>query len=174
MAAIFVMGIFVILQAGHVFEHIAQLVQKFVLGMPVAQGILGAMFDTEWVHFLFNVVTQSGLLVVFLLWRRAGASVPTALWVAMAVQGVHTIEHVAKMYQYYALGITVGASGNPGLLLPPHLAALLPQHPTSRRNVRSLAGPAHHLREGNGSGGQLTRPAQRTTEGAPGGAPSCF
>lgn len=118
MTAILVMGIFVILQAGHVFEHVAQLVQKFILGMPVAQGILGAMFDLEWVHFLFNVVTQSGLLVVFLLWRRAGARVPTALWVAMAVQGVHTIEHVAKMYQYYALGITVGPKGILGYFFP--------------------------------------------------------
>ncbi len=116
--AILVMGLFVLLQAGHVFEHVAQLVQKFVLNLPVAQGILGAMFDTEWVHFLFNVVTQTGLVVVYLLWRRAGARVPAVLWVAMAVQGVHTLEHVAKMYQYYAFGITVGPKGILGYLFP--------------------------------------------------------
>ena len=116
--AIMVMGLFVLLQTGHVFEHVAQLVQKFILLRPTAQGILGATFDLEWVHFLFNVVPMTGLVVVYLLLRRAGARVPAVLWVAMAFQGLHTIEHVAKMYQYYAFGITVGPKGLLGYFFP--------------------------------------------------------
>jgi hypothetical protein len=47
--------VLVVTQTGHVFEHVAQMVQIHVLGLTggSARGVFGAL-DIEWVHFIFN------------------------------------------------------------------------------------------------------------------------
>lgn len=108
-----------IVQAAHVVEHVAQVVQKFVLGYKVAQGFLGAIFDLEWVHFTFNTSLEIALLIVFFWWRRSHPGrVPLILTIGIWFQGYHAFEHIVKMYQYYALGITVGPKGILGYIFP--------------------------------------------------------
>ncbi len=49
-----VLGAAMLIQAAHMVEHIAQVIQKFILDRPKAHGLLGAAFDFEWVHFTYN------------------------------------------------------------------------------------------------------------------------
>lgn len=95
-------------QTGHVGEHVVQIVQLRLLGIPPteAHGVFGAL-DVEWVHFLWNtwVLVAIAALVV---WKpRQGW-----LWLAGLLAGWHLAEHVALIALYLATGV----EGRPGLL----------------------------------------------------------
>jgi hypothetical protein len=94
----------VAIQGIHVFEHVVQLVQVFLLGIPddKALGLLGYVFQfqgtEEWLHLVFNVTY---LLALVLLVRPLGQQVPDAVprWAYMAflfgvgLEGWHNVEH---------------------------------------------------------------------------------
>lgn len=101
-------GLLVASQLGHVTEHIAQIVQIHALGMraPDARGLL-SVFDSEWVHFLWNggiLVAVAALLVAYPRNRW--------LWVAAAFTTWHAFEHAYLLSGYLITAI----SGQPGLL----------------------------------------------------------
>ncbi|MGQ0571679.1 MAG: hypothetical protein ACT4P5_19425 [Armatimonadota bacterium] len=107
------------MQSAHMVEHVAQVYQKFVLRLPKAQGVLGAVFDLEWVHFLYNTWLFGALVLAYVWWRRTRSpQVPIFLTAAVVIQGWHEIEHIVKMLQYYLLGITVGPKGILGFVVP--------------------------------------------------------
>jgi len=120
--SLLVLGIFSVLffiQAAHMLEHVAQVVQKFMLHWKRAPGILGDVFDFEWVHFVYNVGLWIGLFVIYRWLRRVDPkAIPGMMTALVWFQGYHSIEHVAKMYQYYAYGITVGPKGILGFVFP--------------------------------------------------------
>lgn len=95
-------------QIGHVGEHLVQVAQLRLLGLPPAHahGIVGAL-DIEWVHFVWNawVLVAIGLL---LLARRTNPW----LWVAGVLAAWHLAEHVVLIALYLATGV----EGRPGLL----------------------------------------------------------
>ncbi len=95
-------------QAGHVVEHVAQVVQLHVLRLPTseARGIVGAL-DLEWVHFVWSVSILAASAV--LLWRY-----PHDRWLLLAVvlSVWHELEHTVIMSTYLATGV----AGTPGLL----------------------------------------------------------
>lgn len=95
-------------QLGHVSEHVSQMIQLHVLGLPPqqARGVIGAL-DVEWVHFLWSTFV---LVATVALLRR----LPRNRWLALAlVLAVwHELEHVTLMTTYLATGV----SGSPGLL----------------------------------------------------------
>lgn len=93
-------------QAVHVFEHIVQLIQVFVLHVPDddALGLLGLVFQfqgtEEWLHLVFNATYVTAFFLLLRpLWRAPRSVVPRwALW-AFLVAGVglqswHAVEHV--------------------------------------------------------------------------------
>lgn len=100
--------VLVVTQAGHVFEHVVQVVQLRVLHEPQqhAHGIFGA-FDVEWVHFLWNAWIL--LAVVALIIGRPNNR---WLWLAVALAAWHLGEHVVLITTYLLTGI----EGSPGLL----------------------------------------------------------
>jgi hypothetical protein len=101
-------AVLVITQTGHLFEHVAQMVQIHILGLPAAQahGIIGAL-DVEWVHFLWNGWVLVG--VVLLLDRyRANRW----LWATLVITAWHTFEHIVILGAY----LMTGKAGAPGLL----------------------------------------------------------
>ena len=53
MFALFAIAFFI--QSAHHAEHVTQMIQIFMLGMPAKQatGLLGARFNFEWVHFTY-------------------------------------------------------------------------------------------------------------------------
>ncbi len=107
------------IQSAHMAEHVAQVTQKFILGWSKAPGLLGAIFDLEWVHFLYNSSLQVAILTILIFWRRnIREPLPFAVTAAAIFQGYHTVEHIVKMYQYYALGITIGPKGILGYFIP--------------------------------------------------------
>jgi hypothetical protein len=110
--------VLLIVQSAHMVEHIAQVIQKFVLLMPTAHGLLGAIFDFELVHFLFNLAIWVPLVAVYVWYRRSGAPMPFALPAIVWFQGYHFLEHVVKMYQYYFLGVVVQPKGILGYIFP--------------------------------------------------------
>ncbi len=117
--ALVFLAVLAVIQTGHMAEHVAQVIQKFVLLLPRAPGLLGSIFDFEWVHFVYNNTLEIGLIVVYLWWRRVSPDQPPwALTGVVWFQGYHSIEHFVKMYQYYALGITVGPKGILGFVFP--------------------------------------------------------
>ncbi len=108
-----------ILQGGHELEHCVQVVQRYVLGIPDGNGILGQYFQIEPLHFAFNVAYT---WLIVLVYKNCGATRPsqwlrgmTSWWlltIGMALQFWHLIEHCVKIYQY----IDTGRNGTPGIL----------------------------------------------------------
>lgn len=98
---------------GHEAEHVAQMLQKNALDASCptdCRGVLGFVFDLEWVHFAYNVGIEAallGIVVGFRLWRNPW------LVTAVALQGYHVFEHVEKLQQWLANG---HHSPTPGLL----------------------------------------------------------
>ncbi|MBW3665612.1 MAG: hypothetical protein KY469_21155 [Actinobacteria bacterium] len=103
-----VFGLFVVVvvvQGVHVVEHVIQLVQVYLLGVPEddALGLLGVAFEfqgtEEWLHLVFNVTFLLALYVL-LGWLRhlRPRTVPRWAFVAFAVGAVgleswHVVEH---------------------------------------------------------------------------------
>jgi hypothetical protein len=113
----------VALQGLHFVEHIAQVTQKFFLGLPEAHGILGAALDTEWVHFAYNLALFAvlwGLVFAYRLphrrsWADHSRWYLLALLSAAILQMYHMVEHSLKVAQH----VTTGCASCPGLLGTP-------------------------------------------------------
>jgi hypothetical protein len=109
-----------VLQGFHFVEHIAQVIQKFFLKLPEAHGLLGAAFDTEWVHFIYNLVllvVLSALVLAYGLhrrdtWRHYPRQYPSVLAFVAGFQAYHMVEHGVKLAQH----LTVACVSCPGLL----------------------------------------------------------
>jgi hypothetical protein len=97
----------VLVQGGHVVEHIIQLIQVFVLGVPESRalGLLGYVFaiqgTEEWLHIVFNLAYFISLVVVgWGLWQSPAAGSIVPLWAMTAfifgatLEGWHVLEHV--------------------------------------------------------------------------------
>jgi hypothetical protein len=94
----------VVVQGGHVVEHIIQLIQVYVLGIPddEALGLLGYLFafqgTEEWLHITFNVTYLACLVIISsrVLWLPV---VPLLgrmafLFFGVWLEGWHVIEHI--------------------------------------------------------------------------------
>ncbi len=115
------------LQTAHYAEHVTQLIQIYALGItpPVAHGLLGSVFDFEWVHFLYNLGLEIVLVGLWLGYRYIGQATSSAtlhrgiqILTGLAVfQGYHSIEHIAKLFQYLFIPIyQSGLPATPGIL----------------------------------------------------------
>jgi len=93
-------------------------IQVNVQDAEVRRGLAGAVFDTEWVHFAYNLS-----VLVFLVWAwrvvarldpidRAAATSYGFVLTAVVSQGYHLMEHVAKVLQH----VTSGLDPAPGLI----------------------------------------------------------
>jgi len=97
--------IVVVIQGGHVIEHIVQTLQVFVFGVPEddALGLLGYVLQfngtEEWLHLVFNSVYLLSLYALILpLWRITPAVLPGwafAVFLAASVwvETWHMVEH---------------------------------------------------------------------------------
>jgi len=99
-----------LVQTAHYLEHIAQVIQVYALGFypKDAHGLLGFVFDSEWVHFAYNIVLGLALISVYLYYRRNEESWQSAsrlgrfsLATVVILQGYHALEHIVKLYQHY-------------------------------------------------------------------------
>jgi hypothetical protein len=98
----------VISQGGHVIEHVVQVFQIHVLGIPPkeARGIFGAL-DIEWVHFIWNSWVLIAVAILLTRFRRSPLLLLTAVFAAW-----HELEHVVIMWTY----LSTGTAGTPGIL----------------------------------------------------------
>ena len=100
-------------------EHLVELLQRDVLRLIVANGILGQLFHPEVLHLAYAFLNFWLLTLVYTLsegqrphlWRRGVASW-WLLSVALALQGYHLIEHLVKLWQF----VDSGRAGTPGIL----------------------------------------------------------
>ena len=107
----------------HMFEHVLQTYQAYVLGSDHAHGLLGQYLDTDWLHLAFNTMF---LLALLPFWLRGG---DLATWRyqsflgGIAAAGYHVVEHSVKTWQSTVLGHdpALGIAGNYGPLIPIHL-----------------------------------------------------
>jgi hypothetical protein len=95
----------VAIQGGHVVEHVVQVVQVFVLGVPddEALGLLGYVLQfngtEEWLHLGYNTLYVLSLYALIVpLWRITPAILPRwAFWVFIAasvwLETWHIVEH---------------------------------------------------------------------------------
>lgn len=108
----------VLVQGAHVAEHVAQVWQRFGLGMKEAHGLAGALFDREVVHFAYNTALAAGLVAATLglsaaaRWRDDRAAWAALLLAATGLQLYHAAEHVLKLEQFLA----TGHNDTPGLV----------------------------------------------------------
>lgn len=100
--------VIVVVQGVHVVEHVIQLIQVYVMGVPeaVALGLLGYVFQfqgtEEWLHLAFNSLYLTCLYVVawgILRSPSMRAAVPrlalvTFLFFGVWLESWHVIEHV--------------------------------------------------------------------------------
>ena len=99
------MSAVVVIQGGHVVEHIVQLVQVSLLGVPEqeALGLLGYVLQfngtEEWLHLGYNSLYLLSLYALIVpLWRITPAVLPTsAFWFFLAasvwLETWHMVEH---------------------------------------------------------------------------------
>ena len=115
------------IQSGHFAEHVVQIIQIYAQGIPgpQAHGLLGSVFDFEWVHFVYNITLEIVLLALclgyYVLQRRKSLPLITDLMPMLiglvAFQGYHAIEHITKLYQYLFIPLhQSGAVPTPGIL----------------------------------------------------------
>jgi hypothetical protein len=127
-ALFLILAIAFLIQSAHFAEHIAQIIQIYAQGVrpPDAHGLLGAVFDFEWVHFTYNVGLEIVLIALLIAYRRSSrdqfsplvVSAVIPLFVGMVLfQGYHSVEHITKMIQYLTNPIyQTGAVPTPGIL----------------------------------------------------------
>ena len=117
--AIAVFTVALVLQSGHMVEHVAQLYQHAVLWWPIKESH-GILFfaDLEWNHFIFNT-TYFLLLAYFavqahIFHKRNGTNqwARYAFLAGFYVQGYHVIEHASRIGQH----LQTGCSPCPGIL----------------------------------------------------------
>jgi hypothetical protein len=115
---IYIFVLTVAAQTFHMVEHIAQVMQKFVLHITPAHGLIGQL-DLEQVHFAFNLFYLSMLVVVMMGWFYYGSQVSKkwkafsiALGLTTLVQSYHMAEHSVKLVQF----IETMMQGTPGIL----------------------------------------------------------
>ena len=96
----------VVIQAVHTLEHVAQVIQKYALGLPAAHGLLGEFLDREPVHFTYNLIYLVLLAVVFVkvhpMRKKVSSLIYPLLLFALVVQSWHFVEHSVKMSQHLA------------------------------------------------------------------------
>jgi hypothetical protein len=95
----------VVIQGGHVVEHVIQLAQVFVFGVPEADalGLLGYLIQfngtEEWLHLGYNTFYLVALYALILpLWRITPAVLPyRAFWfyigASVWIETWHIVEH---------------------------------------------------------------------------------
>jgi hypothetical protein len=122
-----VLAIAFAVQTAHYIEHITQLYQIYEMGMKPAQahGLLGSVFDFEWVHFLYNIALEAVLIRLWFGYRSlartdSSPDLKRGVWVLGALvvfQGYHTIEHIVKLYQFLSIPLyQSGQVPTPGIL----------------------------------------------------------
>lgn len=109
-AAVRLFTLALLVQAFHFAEHVAQVVQRSILGQQQAHGLLGAVVDTEWVHFLYNGALLAALAAVAWLGSpalrgRARTGGWALLVAAVGVQAYHFVEHAVRLGEHLATGV---------------------------------------------------------------------
>jgi hypothetical protein len=106
-----------ILQGGHMVEHVTQLYQHAFLYLPIKEshGVL-FFFDLEWNHFDFNLLYFLLLAWAFIAlaffskeaWQggRKESFFRYTFLLGFAVQGYHVLEHTARIGQMLQTGCT--------------------------------------------------------------------
>ena len=103
-----------LVQTAYLLERIAQTLQIYALNFypKDAHGLLGNIFDDEWVHFAYNIALELALISVYLYYRRNKESWLSAsrlgrfsLATVVILQGYHALEHIVKLYQHYFVPI---------------------------------------------------------------------
>ncbi len=110
----------VVMQGLHFIEHIAQVTEVDILGLPRSQshGIIGNL-DQEYVHFFFDTFLTLGVIVLLFRFRKN-----IALWVCLVIGLWHSAEHWYITYYYtfdrsaYLAGKSNGLLARGGLLWP--------------------------------------------------------
>lgn len=128
-----VLAIALAVQTAHFSEHIAQIAQIYLFNIkpPQAHGLLGHIFDFEWVHYSYNIGLELALIGIWLGFRRLikqnnSVKISQAgrrlLFGLVIFQGYHAVEHTAKLYQYLFIPLyQSGEVPTPGIL--PELTA---------------------------------------------------
>ena len=114
---IYMFALTIIIQVIHMVGHVAQVLQKFVLHVAPAHGLIGKL-DLEQVHFAFNMVYLTMLVVVLVGWLYYGSQLRSkstllsaTLMGTVALQSYHMVEHSVKLAQF----LSTGMQGTPGI-----------------------------------------------------------
>lgn len=117
--ALTVLFALVLVQGFHEIEHIVQVCQRALLGIPNGNGLLGSITDIEPLHVGYNTLYLALLVAVFVMLglhrdgpNEHGALVAGLVTFALSFQMWHELEHVFKLVQYLVLGV----NGTGGIL----------------------------------------------------------
>lgn len=107
----------------HAVEHVVQAVQKYAMDGVHPHGLLGAWVNNDPMHFAYNVAFLAALAPVAALRGAGGTRWGWGLFTGgLVLQGVHVVEHTAKLAQWMAGEATAyGILGRHFELIPLHL-----------------------------------------------------
>lgn len=107
-AGLAMLYIMVMFQGAHTIEHLAQMYELHILGLPApkAQGII-SFLNIEWVHLIWNTWVLAMVGWLLFIYPRS-----FLLWALFIFAIYHEAEHVYMVSLY----IKTGIPGNPGLL----------------------------------------------------------
>jgi hypothetical protein len=127
--AIILFTLTMIVMIGHEGEHVVQVYQKWNgAACPFdCRGLMGSVFDLEWVHFVYNFSVFVALVICWLglrFWRPEVRLAHPFYWWNLTlgifvIQGYHVIEHAAKIGQWLINGHQSPTPGLLGALMPP-------------------------------------------------------
>jgi hypothetical protein len=107
----FMFALTLMIQALHMVEHVAQVMQKFLFHVTPAHGLIGQL-DLEQVHFTFNLFYLTTLVIVMVGWLYYDSQICSKQKVlavmligTVAVQGYHMVEHSVKLAQFLSTGM---------------------------------------------------------------------
>lgn len=91
------LSILLVLQGLHTLEHIAQVVQYYLLGWPAGRSLgLVTAANAEWLHFAWNAGVLAGVIFLFAKGLRNKWMVALLGWALL-----HTLEHSYLLLRYF-------------------------------------------------------------------------
>ncbi len=106
-AAATVLSVLLVTQGFHTLEHVAQVVQYYLLGWPAGRSLgLITAANAEWVHFTWNLFVTLGIGFLVTRGLRNGWAYALLAWATL-----HSLEHAYLLARYFTVLSELSAVG---------------------------------------------------------------
>ena len=102
-----VLSVLLILQSFHTLEHVAQVVQYYLLDWPAGRSLgLITAANAEWIHFSWNWLVWGGIVFLMVRGLRNPWAYALLVWATL-----HSLEHTYLLVRYFSVLSELNALG---------------------------------------------------------------